>query len=190
MAANCGIFGVVTPGEQRTNIMVDVDSAGNFYYQNLHYGPGGDYAQDVQVFKSVDGGVNWLDPVYAHGEGADKGRIAVDPQRHGQRWTYLCALAGRLGRQAFYALYGRRRELRGSGQYSGRPSFGTIAVGPEGQVYIGGRSEIGSLSGAKLVFKRLSVFDLAQRARSTGNAKLYDPANQPGRFARDVSISK
>ncbi|MEQ1529505.1 MAG: hypothetical protein ABL925_09325 [Methylococcales bacterium] len=156
--------GVVTPGEQRTNIMVDVDSAGNFYYQNLHYGPGGDYAQDVQVFKSVDGGVNWLDPVYAHGEGADKGRIAVD--RSGTASDGHIYVHWREGLDDKHFT----RSTDGGVSYEapvsipGRPSFGTIAVGPEGQVYIGGRSEIGSLSGVKLVFNNY-LFSTSLNAR-------------------------
>ena len=144
--------GVVTPGEQRTNIMVDVDSSGDFYYQNLHYGPGGDYAQDVQVFKSTDGGVSWLDPVYAHGEGADKGRIGID--RSGTAsdgYIYLHWREG-LDDKHFTRSVDSGLSYDAPVSIPGRPAFGTIAVGPEGQVYIGGRSEIGTLTGAKLVF--------------------------------------
>lgn len=144
--------GVVTPGEQRTNIMVDVDSVGNFYYQSLHYGPSGDYAQDVEVFKSIDGGASWLAPVYAHGEGADKGRIGID--RSGTASDGHIYLHWREGLDDKHFT----RSTDGGSSFDspvsipGSPSFGTIAVGPEGQVYTGGRTEIGTLSGLKLVF--------------------------------------
>ncbi len=144
--------GVLTPGEQRTNIMVDVDSNGNFYYQNLHYGPGGDYAQDVQVFKSLDGGISWLDPVYAHGEGADKGRIGID--RSGtvsDGHIYLHWREG-LDDRHFTRSTDQGASFEPPIAIPGNPAFGTIAVGPEGETYLSGRSEIGNLVGAKLVF--------------------------------------
>ncbi|NJA06353.1 exo-alpha-sialidase [Methylococcaceae bacterium WWC4] len=144
--------GVVTPGEQRTNIMVDVDSAGDFYYQNLHYDATGSYAQDVQVLKSTDGGISWGVPIHAYGEGADKGRIGID--RSGTSSDGHVYLVWREG------LDDRRFTRSSNGGISFEapvaipesPAFGTIAVGPAGQTYVSGRSEDGELVGAKLVF--------------------------------------
>ncbi|WP_426991118.1 hypothetical protein [Methylomonas sp. CM2] len=144
--------GVVTPGEQRTNIMVDVDSAGNFYYQSLHYDSTGNFAADVQVFKSLDGGVSWQAPVYAHGEGADKGRIGID--RSGTASDGHIYLHWREG------LDDKRftRSVDGGLSYEApvsvpeNPSFGTIGVGTNGEVYLAGRKESGSLVGTKLVY--------------------------------------
>lgn len=171
--------GVVTPGEQRTNIMVDVDSSGNFYYQNLHYGPGGDYAQDVQVFKSVDGGVSWLDPVYAHGEGADKGRIGIDRSGTASDGHIYVHWREGLDDRHFTrstdagASYGQPVSI------PGRPAFGTIAVGPEGQVYIGGRTESGELVGAKLVFSA-HLFSTSLNAR--------DPSATPSFTTQEINL--
>ena len=157
--------GVLTPGQQRTNIMVDVDSNGNFYYQNLHYGPSGDYAQDVQVFKSINGGVSWLDPVYAHGEGADKGRIGIDRSGTASNGNIYVHWREGLDDRHF------TRSTDGGLRYDDpvalpdKPAFGTIAVGPEGQVYIGGRTELGSLVGAKLVFNTY-LFSTSLNARN------------------------
>ncbi|OQW72520.1 MAG: hypothetical protein BVN35_13970 [Proteobacteria bacterium ST_bin11] len=144
--------GVLTPGEQRTNIMVDVDSSGRFFYQSLHYDPTGNFAQDVQVTKSVDGGASWQAPVYAHGEGADKGRIGID--RSGTASDGHIYVHWREGLDDRHFT----RSTNGGASFDapvaipGRPSFGTIAVGPEGQVYIGGRTEHGSLAGVKVVY--------------------------------------
>ncbi|NOT10794.1 MAG: hypothetical protein HOP23_03005 [Methylococcaceae bacterium] len=144
--------GALTPGEQRTNIMVDVDSAGNFYYQNLHYDPSGNFAQDVQVFKSVDGGVSWLDPVYAHGEGADKGRIGIDRSGTASDGHIYLHWREGLDDKHFTRSTDHGASFETPISIPGNPAFGTIAVGPEGETYLSGRSEIGSLVGAKLVF--------------------------------------
>ncbi len=149
---NWNFPGVVTPGEQRTNIMVDVDSAGNFYYQNLHYAPSGDFAQDVQVFKSLDGGVNWLDPVYAHGEGADKGRIGIDRSGTASDGHIYLHWREGLDDRHFTRSTDHGLSFEDPIAIPGSPAFGTIAVGPQGETYLSGRSEIGSLVGAKLVF--------------------------------------
>jgi len=171
--------GVVTPGEQRTNIMVDVDSAGNFFYQNLHYGPGGDYAQDVQVFKSVDSGVSWLDPVYAHGEGADKGRIGID--RSGTTSDGHIYVHWREGLDDRHFTRSTNHGVSFDEPVSipGKPAFGTIAVGPEGQVYIGGRTELGTLSGVKLVFSGY-LFSTSLNAR--------DPAATPSFTTQTIDL--
>ena len=164
--------GVVTPGEQRTNIMVDVDSAGHFYYQSLHYGPSGDYAQDVQVFKSVDGGVSWQTPVYAHGEGADKGRIGVD--RSGTNSDGHIYLHWREGLDDRHFT----RSTDGGSSFEeplsipGNPAFGTIGVGPQGEVYLTGRSEVGTLSGIKLVFDDF-LFSTSLNARNPAEIPIF-----------------
>jgi len=171
--------GVVTPGEQRTNIMVDVDSSGNFYYQNLHYSPSGDFAQDVQVFKSIDSGLSWLDPVYAHGEGADKGRIGID--RSGTSSDGHIYVHWREGLDDRHFT----RSTDGGASFDepvsipGRPAFGTIAVGPEGQVYIGGRNELGILVGAKLVFSAY-LFSTSLDAR--------DPLASPSFTTQEINL--
>lgn len=144
--------GSVTPGQQRTNTMVDVDSLGNFYYQSLHYDATGSYAQDIEVLKSIDGGISWQAPVYAHGEGADKGRIGID--RSGTASDGHIYLVWREGLDNRH--FSRSTNYGASYQepiaIPENPAFGTIGVGPLGQVYVSGRSEIGELVGAKLVF--------------------------------------
>lgn len=196
--------GVVTPGEQRTNIMVDVDSAGNFYYQNLHYGPGGDFAEDVQILKSIDSGISWLAPVSAGGPGADKGRIGID--RSGTASDGHIYLHWREGLDDRHFSRSTDGGLSFDEALSipERPAFGTIAVGPEGQVYIGGRSEIGNLSGAKLVFDRylfstsLNARDpLAKPSFSTqvidlgGSPVMFQFQNNPNQFGPigDVQVN-
>jgi hypothetical protein len=146
--------GVVTPGRNRTNIAVDVDSDGNFFYQNLHYDATGNFAQDVEVFKSIDGGISWLDPVYAHGEGADKGRMAVD--RSGTLSDGFLYVHWREGIDLAKKRFTRSTDHGASFDepvsVPGDPAFGTIAVGTEGQVYVTGRTEIGEFFGTKNLY--------------------------------------
>lgn len=144
--------GVVTPGEQRTNIMVDVDSAGHFYYQNLHYDATGNYAADVQVFKSLDGGVSWQPPVYAHGEGADKGRIGIDRSGTASDGHIYLHWREGLDDRHFTRSIDAGLSYQEPVSVPGNPAFGTIGVGTQGEVYLTGRKETGSLLGTKLVF--------------------------------------
>ncbi len=144
--------GVVTPGEQRTNIMVDVDSAGVFYYQSLHYGPGGDFAQDIQVFRSADQGVSWQPPVSAHGEGADKGHIGIDRSSGASDGHIYLHWREGLDDRHFTRSTDSGASFDDPVAVPGSPAFGTIAVGPEGQVYLSGRTEQGVLGVGKLVF--------------------------------------
>lgn len=144
--------GSVTPGQQRTNNMVDVDSLGNFYYQSLHYDATGTYAQDIEVLKSIDGGISWQAPVYAHGEGADKGRIGIDRSGTASDGHIYLVWREGLDDRHFSRSTNHGNSYEEAIAIPGNPAFGTIGVGPEGQVYVSGRSENGDLVGAKLVF--------------------------------------
>ncbi|WP_446809843.1 sialidase family protein [Methylomonas sp. 2BW1-5-20] len=168
--------GVLTPGEQRTNIMVDVDSSGRFYYQSLHYDPTGNFAQDVQVAKSVDGGASWEAPVYAHGEGADKGRIGIDRSGTASDGHIYLHWREGLDDRHFTRSTNQGASFDESVAIPGRPSFGTIAVGPEGQVYIGGRTEQGSLSGVKVVYDTY-LFSTSLNARDASAAPSFTTQN-------------
>ncbi|ANE53778.1 hypothetical protein AYM39_00335 [Methylomonas sp. DH-1] len=145
--------GSVTPGQQRTNNMVDVDSLGNFYYQSLHYDATGSYAQDIEVLKSIDSGISWQAPVYAHGEGADKGRIGIDRSGAASDGHIYLAWREGLDDRHFSRSTNHGESFEELIAIPGNPAFGTIGVGPQGQVYVSGRSENGELVGAKLVFE-------------------------------------
>ena len=62
--------GVLTPGLFRSDPVLDSDSSGAIYYQSLQE----DF--DVDVFKSLNGGMTWEDPIPAFG--GDKNWMAVD----------------------------------------------------------------------------------------------------------------
>ena len=133
--------GVLVPDEFRTDPVLDVDGDGNFYYHSLYGGP----LDTCHVFKSLDGGVSWSDPVYAYG--GDKNWLVVDR-------------SASMGRGNVYAIWQRfynccgdltfTRSVDGGASFSypvhipSSPSFGTLAVGPDGAVYAAGIEAINS----------------------------------------------
>ncbi len=132
--------GVLTPGQFRSDPVLETDSQGNFYYYTLPTSAGG---WKCEVFKSTDGGQNWTGPVLANG--GDRAWMAIDKSRgmgdgnlYGI-WNpgFGCCGAGSFGRDL----------TSGMGPWpapsviaGGAPIWGTAAVGPDGEVYVGGTS--------------------------------------------------
>lgn len=128
--------GVLDPGQFRSDPVLDSDADGNFYYSSLSS------VTSVEVFKSIDGGVTWSAPVNAHG--GDKQWIAVDrtsgPTRGNiyQIWNVQFSCCG----SADFT-----RSTNGGLSFDGpfsvpQPSmkWGTMDVGPDGTLYLGGAS--------------------------------------------------
>ncbi len=125
--------GVLTPGTFRSDPSLDVDSAGNFYYQSLK----SNFTLDV--FKSTNGGVTWGSPVPSFG--GDKNWLAIDR-------------TGGPGNGTLYGIWQRfsaccgtnvlTRSVDGGGSFQNPvpvamwPTFGTMTVGPDGTVYAAG----------------------------------------------------
>lgn len=135
--------GSLTPGEGRSNPVIDVDSQGNFYYQSLRFNADYSYVQDIQVIKSVDGGVSWLEPVHAHGELGDKGQIAVDRSGGPSDGHVYVNWRDGTDEKCFTRSVDGGRSFEAPVEIPGNPSFGTLAVGPQGELYAVGRSEPG-----------------------------------------------
>ncbi|MDY7109781.1 MAG: sialidase family protein, partial [Planctomycetota bacterium] len=126
--------GTITPGVFRSDPVLDADANGNFYYNSLYAGTG----FECHVFISHDGGVSWSDPIYAYG--GDKQWMVID--RTGgvghnnmyANWT-----------RAFSDCDGQFTRSYDSG-YSWQPcadvpyepQWGTLAVGPDGELFIAG----------------------------------------------------
>jgi hypothetical protein len=126
--------GVLTPGVFRSDPVLDSDSSGNFYFQSLQE------TFDVDVFKSTDGGATWGSPVPSFG--GDKNWMAIDK-------------SGGIGDGHVYGIWQRfgdsccgqntfTRSTDGAASFETplavpfRPTFGTMAVGPDGEVYATG----------------------------------------------------
>ena len=128
--------GKIEPGIFRSDPVLDSDSDGVMYYNSLTI-EGLEFVCDV--FRSSDGGATWDYGTHAHG--GDKQWMGIDK-------------SGGLGNGHIYAYWTQSssscfpgfftRSTDGGDSYencktiSGSPCWGTLAVGPEGELYICG----------------------------------------------------
>ncbi|MBE0572747.1 MAG: T9SS type A sorting domain-containing protein [Ignavibacteriaceae bacterium] len=126
--------GVIEPGIFRSDPVLESDADGNFYYNSLAVDP--DYFCDV--FKSSTGGSAWGDKVYA--QGGDKQWMEIDKTNNS-------------GNGHFYAYWNSSYSVCPPGSFTrstngiifedcvtipNDPYWGTLAVAPNGDLYIGG----------------------------------------------------
>jgi len=128
--------GVFEPGVFRSDPVLGADAEGTIYYNSLRV-DGSQY--DCDFFKSDDGGVTWTEPLFA--QGGDKLWFTISRTGglgHGhiyQAWNVA-------GNQYFPATF--NRSVSGGVFWSvpqelpGRPVFGSLAVGPSGELYVAG----------------------------------------------------
>ncbi len=126
--------GVIEPGVFRSDPVLDTDSDGNFYYNSLSINP-----YTCHVFKSNDGGFSWDGGTFA--QGGDKQWMTIDKTggpgtgHNYSFWSYSYSVC----EPGFFT-----RSTDGGGSFedcdtvSGYPYWGTLAVGTEGELYIGG----------------------------------------------------
>ena len=125
--------GVLTPGVFRSDPVIDADGNGTFFYQSLK----GDLRLDV--FRSGDGGVSWSGPVPSFG--GDKNWLAIS--RTGASNGFLYGVWQRFG-GACCGLNVFTRSIDGGLSFQAPvpvsfwPTFGTLTVGPSGEVYATG----------------------------------------------------
>jgi hypothetical protein len=130
--------GVLTPGIFRTDPVLDTTAAGRFYYNSLY----GTTLTSCDTFISTDAGTTWSTPVPSFG--GDKNWMAVD------------RVAGSQGLNNIYLTWSPFFSCCGPGIFSRstdnglsymspfpipqNPYFGTMAIGPAGELYIAGIS--------------------------------------------------
>jgi len=128
--------GVIEPGVFRSDPVLDSGSEGLFYYNSLTL-DGWDYW--CHVFRSSDNGALWDEGTYAHG--GDKQWMVIDK-------------TGGIGDDHIYAFWTSSfsicypgfftRSTNGGNSYENcyvipnDPYWGTMAVGPDGELYVGG----------------------------------------------------
>ena len=128
--------GVIEPGIFRSDPVLDTDSTGTFYYNSLK----NDFSMDV--FKSFDGGQSWPDDAPAFG--GDKNWMAVD-KTGGVGDGHVYGTWQRNFNCCGLSVFTRSTDGAASFEFpvpvTNTPSFGTMAVGPDGTVYSSGVRE-------------------------------------------------
>jgi len=127
--------GVLEPGVFRSDPVLDFDTAGNFYYNSLTANEFDEFS--CKVFRSFNGGAAWDTGTYAWG--GDKQWMAIDRTAGAgsgniySSWTayYSSCYPGSFTRStdkgdSFYPCI----------PVDGFPYWGTMAVGPSGELYI------------------------------------------------------
>ena len=140
--------GVITPGTFRSDPVLDTDSEGKFYYNSLTVDDQSNYSCDV--FKNEEGGFVWNAGTDA--QGGDKQWMVID--RTGSTgngniysfWTnyYSICYPG-----AFTRSIDAGASYEDCVPVEGDPYWGTLAVGPNSELYIVGSGEFGGLTVAK-----------------------------------------
>jgi len=132
---------VIQRGLFRSDPVLASDSYGVTYYNSLT-SSGGNFS--CQVFKSYNGGMTWDGGVNA--QGGDKQWMVIDKtgglsDGHSYAfWTsfYTACPPGFFTRSTNYGA-----SFESCGTIPGDPYWGTLAVGPEGDLYVGGASDFG-----------------------------------------------
>ena len=129
--------GVVDPGVFRSDPVLCTDTEGTFFYNSLT-ASGNDFW--CNVYKSADGGASWDSGIYAYG--GDKQWMAADlTDGIGQDnlyayWTRWYTCPGCDGH--FTRSYDGGQTFLPTIDVPGSPQWGTLAVGPDGELYIAG----------------------------------------------------
>ena len=124
----------INGGVFRSDPVLEFDANGNFYYNSLTHDAQDNFVCDV--YRIEDGGVDWDEGAYAHG--GDKQWMQIDR-------------TGGMGNGNVYAFWTSyysicypgffTRSIDGGDTYedcvdiTGNPYWGTVAVGPDGEVY-------------------------------------------------------
>lgn len=151
--------GVIEGGTFRSDPVLDSDGEGNFYYNSLSV-PSGVFVCDV--FRSNDGGATWDSGVNA--AGGDKQWMAIDRRLSGLGGGEALEGSGEgpaPGAGHIYSNWNQSfsccgptdfvRSIDRGDSYESpistpqQPFWGTTAVGPEGEVYVVGRTGAGQI---------------------------------------------
>jgi hypothetical protein len=188
--------GVIEPGIFRSDPVLGSDADGTIYYNSLSV----DTDFSCQVFRSYDGGATWDGGTFAHG--GDKQWMVIDKTGglgHGNNYSYWTAGAS----ECFPGSFTRSTDMGSSFQdcleIPGEPFWGTLAVGPEGDLYIGGaggspgflvlRSSTAKVDTAAVTWDTSVVVDLDGDVVAFGGMSSPNPSGLLGQtwIATDIS---
>lgn len=132
--------GSIDAGVFRSDPVLGCDPEGNFYYNSLTVDAGDEYS--CTVYRTSEGGVEWDEGVYAHG--GDKQWMVIDNTdgfgsgHNYSFWTQSFSVC-------YPGFFTRSSDLGASYEscieVTGYPHWGTLAVGPVGELYIAGAGD-------------------------------------------------
>jgi len=131
--------GVLTPGVFRSDPVLGFAADGTLYYNSLT----NDFTTDV--FKSDDAGETY--PTSADADGGDKQWMAIDRSGgpgNGNIYQAWSDAAGCCGPRTFNLSSDEGENFTNPVQLDGRPRWGTMAVGPNGTLYMVGTTDGGN----------------------------------------------
>jgi len=158
--------GVIEPGVFRSDPVLDSDADGNIYYNSLTNDP----VFMCHVFKSSDGGSSWDGGTFA--QGGDKQWMTIDKTGgpgSGHNYSFWTS-SWSVCYPGFFT-----RSTDGGGSFEdcitipNDPYWGTLTVGPDGDLYIGGsigfnflvaKSTNAQNSGQNVIWDMTTVVDL------------------------------
>jgi len=127
--------GVLEPGIFRSDPVLDHDSEGSFYYNSLTV----DVDFQCDVFKSTDGGATWDAGTFAYG--GDKQWMAIDRTDgigHGNAYAYWTSGTSVCFPGFFTRSVDDGASFENCVTIPDDPFWGTVAVGPDGELYVFG----------------------------------------------------
>jgi hypothetical protein len=127
--------GVIEPGIFRSDPVLDSDINGNFYYNSLAVDP----TYFCDVFKSTNGGVFWGNKTYA--QGGDKQWMEIDKTNStgtGHFYSFWTSFYSVCYPGSFTRSTDDCFSFEDCVTIPNEPQWGTIAIGSNGDLYIGG----------------------------------------------------
>jgi hypothetical protein len=126
--------GVINQGIFRSDPVLGTDSEGTFYYNSLTKDDNDNYHCDV--YKNVDGDFVWDEGTYA--QGGDKQWMVIDKTDgigNGNNYSFWNSYYSICAPGSFTRSIDHGNVYEDCVEVDGNPYWGTLAVGPEGELY-------------------------------------------------------
>ena len=152
--------GVIDPGVFRSDPVLDFDKNGNFYYNSLTSDAYNN--MNCRVYKITDGGVEWDDGVEA--QGGDKQWMKIDRtdgMGAGNNYSYWTQYWSSCYPGCFTRSVDGGASFEDCVEVDGNPHWGTLAVGPDGELYTVGAGQYYGVSVTKSVFAQNPLFPVS-----------------------------
>jgi hypothetical protein len=152
--------GSINPGIFRSDPVLDADSDGNIYYNSLSVDNQSNYWCDV--FKTDANGIEWDQGTYA--QGGDKQWMVIDRtggMGAGNIYSFWTSYWSICYPQAFTRSIDAGVSYEDCVEVPGNPYWGTMAVGPDGELYVVGSGQFGSLTVTKSTMAQNPAFPVS-----------------------------